>query len=213
MATAPLSMAIQGYAQAALVSFPQDSNWIQPSDSDLNNAYWNAVKGQCPKDVQVWPARDAQGILHLYQPQGGYQTVHTQETTGTNGGEATSTFNNTKQTQSAGSSAISSVHPLDQLSDEGDKVCDYECSVTFNRSAGGVGGEVSPESASGGSKRKRTTRVVVSPEAVKCFAIGCAGRESQSACDLNWASDPRFGFDALWGWHCHRVSQNQGGDV
>jgi hypothetical protein len=76
-----------------------------------------------------------------------------------------------------------------------------------------VGGEVSPESASGGSKRKRTTRVVVSLEAVKCFAIGCAGRESQSACDLNWASDPRFGFDALWGWHCHRVSQNQGGDV
>ena len=66
MATAPLSMAIQGYAQAALVSFPQDSHWIQPSDSDLNNAYWNAVKGQCPKDVQVWPARDAQGILHLY---------------------------------------------------------------------------------------------------------------------------------------------------
>ena len=92
MATAPLSMAIQGYAQAALVSFPQDSNWIQPSASDLNNAYWNAVKGQCPKDVQVWPARDAQGILHLYQPQGGYPTVHTQETTGTNGGEATSTF-------------------------------------------------------------------------------------------------------------------------
>ena len=124
------------------------------------------VKGQCPKDVQVWSARDTQVILYLYQSQGDYQTVHTQETTGTNGGEATSTFNNTKQTQSAGSSAISSVHPLDQLSDEGDKVCDYECSVTFNRSAGGVGGEVSPESASGGSKRKRTTRVVVSPEDV-----------------------------------------------
>jgi len=101
MATAPLSMAIQGYAQAALVRFPQDSNWIQPSDSDVNSAYWNAVKGQCPKDVQVWPARNAQGILHLYQPQGGYQTVHTQETTGTNGGEATSTFNNPKHTQSA----------------------------------------------------------------------------------------------------------------
>ena len=83
MATAPLSMAIQGCAQAALVILSQDSNWIQPSDSDLNSAYWNAVKGQCPKDVQVWPARDAQGILHLYQPQGGYQTVHTQETTGT----------------------------------------------------------------------------------------------------------------------------------
>jgi len=116
--------------------------------------------------VQVWPARDAQGILRLYQPQGGHQTVHTQETTGTNGGEATSTFNNPKQTQSAGSSAILSVHPLDQLSDEGDEDSDDEGTVPVNQAAGGVGGEVSPESTSGGSKRKRTTRVVVSLEAV-----------------------------------------------
>jgi len=117
-------------------SRPQDTNWIFCIDSDLNSAYWNAVKGQCPKDVQVWPARDAQGILHLYQPQSGYQTVHTQETTGTHGGEATSTFNNPKQTQSAGSSAISSVHPLDQLSDEGDDDSDDECTVPLNRAAG-----------------------------------------------------------------------------
>jgi len=55
------------------------------------------VKGQCPKDVQVWSARDTQVILYLYQSQGDYQTVHTQETTGTNGGEATSTFNNPKR--------------------------------------------------------------------------------------------------------------------
>ena len=104
--------------------------------------------------------------MHLYQPQGGHQTVYTQETTGTNGGEATSTFNNPKQTQSAGSSAISLVHPLDQLSDEGDEDSEDEGTVPVNRAAGGVGGEVSPESASGGSKRKRTTRVEVNPEAV-----------------------------------------------
>jgi len=51
MARAPLSMVIHGYAQAALVSYPQDSHWIQPSDSDLNSTYWNTVKVQCPKDV------------------------------------------------------------------------------------------------------------------------------------------------------------------
>ena len=61
---------------------------------------------------------------------------------------------------------FSSVHPLDQISDEGDDDSDDEGTVPVNRAAGGVGGEVSPESASGGSKRKRTTRVVVCPEAV-----------------------------------------------
>ena len=69
-----------------------------------------------------------------------------------------------------------------------------------------MGGEVSPESASGRGKPG-------GGNALKYFAIGCAGRESQSACDVNWASDPRFGFDALWGWHCYGVFQNQGGDV
>jgi len=104
--------------------------------------------------------------LHLYKQQSDYQTVHAQETTDTNGGEATSTCNNPKQTQSAGSSDISSVYLLDQLSDEGDDDSDDEGTVLVNGAARGVGGEVSPESASGGSKRKRTTRVVVSLEVV-----------------------------------------------
>lgn len=59
MATATLCMAVQAYVQEALVSFPYDANWIQPSESDYSRQYWNAVKAQ----VQVLAA--PQRAVHL----------------------------------------------------------------------------------------------------------------------------------------------------